>query len=93
MSDRSTAATGKEAFHQLIAGLTAEIAGRPLDSALDQWLNATHGAGSARFEQLRQACIGGVAEGWLCEQRLLWEARLDRMEAHVLNLKNKDRTK
>ncbi|MFS2102778.1 DUF4863 family protein [Variovorax sp. Varisp85] len=68
MSDRSTAATGKEAFHQLIAGLTAEIAGRPLDSGLDQWLNATHGAGSARFEQLRQACIGGVAEGWLCER-------------------------
>jgi hypothetical protein len=60
--------TSKEAFHQLIAGLTAKIAGRPLDNALDQWLNATHGAGSASFEQLRQACIGGVAEGWLCER-------------------------
>ena len=58
----------KEAFHQLIAGLTAEIAGRPLDAQLDQWLNARHGAGSAGFEQLRQACIGGVAEGWLCER-------------------------
>ncbi|QNK71555.1 DUF4863 family protein [Variovorax sp. PAMC26660] len=71
MSDSSspTAATnGKPAFHQLMAGLTAEIAGKPLDGALDQWLNVTHGAGSARFEQLRQACIGGVAEGWLCER-------------------------
>jgi len=68
MSDSSHPATGKEAFHQLIAGLTAEIAGRPLEAQLDQWLNATHGAGSASFEQLRQACIGGVAEGWLCER-------------------------
>ncbi|RST52420.1 DUF4863 family protein [Variovorax sp. DXTD-1] len=60
--------SSKEAFHQLIAGLTAEIAGRPLDEQLDQWLNATHGVGTATFEQLRQACIGGVAEGWLCER-------------------------
>jgi hypothetical protein len=60
--------SSKEAFHRLIAGLTAEIAGRPLDHQLDQWLNATHGAGSASFAQLRQACIGGVAEGWLCER-------------------------
>jgi hypothetical protein len=60
--------SSKEAFHQLIAGLAAEIAGRPLDEQLDQWLNATHGEGSARFEALRQACIGGVAEGWLCER-------------------------
>ncbi len=60
--------SSKEAFHRLIAGLTAEIAGRPLDDALDQWLNARHGAGSATFEQLRTACIGGVAEGWLCER-------------------------
>ena len=34
--------SSKEAFHQLIAGLAAEIAGRPLDEQLDQWLNATH---------------------------------------------------
>ena len=60
--------SSKEAFHQLIAGLTAEIAGRSLDPQLEQWLNAIHGAGSPRFEQLRQACIGGVAEGWLCER-------------------------
>ena len=66
--------SSKEAFHQLIAGLTAEIAGRPLDENLDQWLNATHGAGSPRFEQLRQACIGGVAEGWLCEREGIEQA-------------------
>ncbi len=60
--------SSKEAFHQLIANLTAEIAGRPLDAGLEAWLNTHHGAGSPSFERLRAACIGGVAEGWLCER-------------------------
>jgi hypothetical protein len=58
----------KELFHQQLADLTAELAGRPLDSALDDWLNATHGPGSAAFDGLRQSCLQGVAEGWLCER-------------------------
>lgn len=70
MSDSSHSASpgGKEAFHQLIAGLTAEIAGRPLDAELDRWLNANHGAGSPTFARLGAACRQGVAEGWLCER-------------------------
>lgn len=51
-----------------MATLTAELAGRPLDAALDTWLNAEHGAGSATYRALRQACETGVAEGWLCER-------------------------
>ena len=31
------------AFRQLIASLTHQIAGRPLDATLDAWLNAEHG--------------------------------------------------
>lgn len=58
----------KEAFHALVADLTAQIAGRPLDAALDQWLNAHHGAGSPTFERFRAACVEGAAEGWLCER-------------------------
>src|SRR6478609_7778535 len=58
----------KESFHQLVAGLTGEIAGRPLDAELDAWLNTRHGAGTASFETLKQACIEGVAQGWLCER-------------------------
>jgi hypothetical protein len=58
----------KEAFHQLLATLSAEIAGRPLDAELDRWLNAHHGAGSPSYEQLKQGCIDGVAQGWLCER-------------------------
>src|SRR6478609_7226205 len=58
----------KEAFHHLIAGLSAQIAGRPLDASLDRWLNAHHGVGSQTYTQLKAACIEGVAEGWLCER-------------------------
>ena len=58
----------KESFHQLVAGLTAEIAGRPLDQELDAWLNARHGAATASYKALKQACMEGVAEGWLCER-------------------------
>ena len=58
----------KDSFHQLVADLTGQIGGRPLDQDLDQWLNRQHGAGSPSFEALKQACIEGVAQGWLCER-------------------------
>jgi hypothetical protein len=56
------------AFRQQIASLTGQIAGRPLDAALDAWLNATHGPGSAAYDGLKAACQQGVAEGWLCNR-------------------------
>ena len=51
------------AFRQLIASLTDQIAGRPLDAGLDAWLNAEHGPGSATYDGLKAACQQGVAEG------------------------------
>lgn len=58
----------KEFFRDTIAGLTAQIADRPLDGALDAWLNAEHGPGSATYAALKLACETGAAEGWLCER-------------------------
>ena len=58
----------KQAFHQHVAALTAQIAGRPLDAGLDQWLNAHHGPGSDTYEHIRAGCLGGFAEGWACER-------------------------
>lgn len=58
----------KEAFHELISEVTAQIAGRPLDDELDRWLNTVHGPDSPTFARLKQACLDGVAEGWLCER-------------------------
>lgn len=58
----------KAAFHQSLADLTGQIAGRPLNAELADWLNQTHGAASATYQSLKDACIQGVAEGWLCER-------------------------
>ena len=58
----------KESFRDIIGGLTAQIAGRPLDAALDTWLNAEHGPGSATYAALKRACETGATEGWLCER-------------------------
>lgn len=55
-------------FRQHLADLTTQLAGRPLDAALDTWLNTEHGVGSQTYQVLMQACQAGVAEGWLCER-------------------------
>ena len=55
-------------FREQIAQLTDQLAGRPLDAALDAWLNAEHGAGSATYQRLKASCEAGVAAGWLCDR-------------------------
>jgi len=55
-------------FRTHLAQLTAQLVDRPLDHSLDTWLNAVHGADSASYQQIRQACIQGVKEGWLCDR-------------------------
>jgi hypothetical protein len=55
-----------EPFRQLIVEFTRSLAGRALDDDLEHWLNREHGPGSATYERLRQACLDGVAEGWMC---------------------------
>jgi Domain of unknown function (DUF4863) len=60
--------TTQAEFRSQIAELTAQIAGRDLDAALDAWLNQTHGVGSTTYESLKAACRSGVAEGWLANR-------------------------
>lgn len=55
-------------LHQALAPLTAQLAGRPLNKALDDWLNAEAGPGSTRYEAIAAACRAGVAAGWLCNR-------------------------
>ncbi len=55
-------------FREQIAQLTAQIAQRPLNEALDQWLNAEHGPHSPSYAALRASCEAGVAEGWLANR-------------------------
>lgn len=55
-------------FRQQVAQFTALLAGKPLDAALDDWLNREHGAGSVTFEALKSSCEAGVQQGWLCDR-------------------------
>ena len=60
--------TSPAEFETRIAEFTAQIAGRPLDTELDAWLNRVHGAGSTSYQDLKAACEAGVAEGWLANR-------------------------
>ncbi len=55
-------------FRDSIAELTTQLAGRPLDKALEAWLNAEHSPASMTYGRLKQACEAGVAAGWLCDR-------------------------
>lgn len=58
----------KTQFHKLLVDITAQLAGRPLNEELQQWLNTQHGVGTPLYEGLKQACMAGVAEQWLCQR-------------------------
>ena len=53
-----------------IGGLTSQLSGRELNQDMQEWLNAEHGVASDTYRQLKQSCLQGVAEGWLCEHEL-----------------------
>lgn len=55
-------------FREIIGSLTGQIAQKPLDQSLDQWLNTHHGPGSATYSGIRDACLEGVRDGWLCDR-------------------------
>ena len=57
-----------EHFKSQLAALTAQLVGRPLDSGLDAWLNAEHGASSSTYAGLKASCQAGFAAGWLCDR-------------------------
>jgi hypothetical protein len=57
-----------EHFRAQIVALSAAIAGRPVDAALDAWLNAEHGTQSPTYAALKASCEQGVTEGWLCNR-------------------------
>ena len=57
-----------EEFRRQLGVLAAQLAGRPLDAALDAWLNEAHGPASPTYRELRAGCEAGVAAGWLCSR-------------------------
>ncbi|AKU14519.1 hypothetical protein AzCIB_4633 [Azoarcus sp. CIB] len=55
-------------FQALIAKVTGEIAGRPLDGQLADFLNERFPATGAEFQSIAKACSDAVAAGWMCER-------------------------
>ena len=60
-------AQAQSRFKTRLAAVTAQIHNRPLNSALDEWLNAHLGTDTATYRELKQSCEEGVAQGWLCK--------------------------
>jgi len=50
-----------------LAAVTAQIHNRPLNGALDEWLNTNLGADTTTYRELKESCIEGVSQGWLCK--------------------------
>jgi hypothetical protein len=53
-------------FVELIATITGRVAGQPLTPALAETLAAEFPPEGAVFTGLRDLCVQGCAEGWLC---------------------------
>jgi DNA-binding transcriptional ArsR family regulator len=56
----------------------------------DSRLIRSEKAGRVRTCEMQASALS-VAEGWLAEQRVVWEGRLQRMEAYVVTLKSKEK--
>jgi hypothetical protein len=57
-----------EAFAALIAGVTAGIAGKPLDRSLDTELNRRFPPEGETFRAIKRACESAIAAGWMCSR-------------------------
>ena len=57
-----------EAFTSLIGGVTARVAGRPLDAALARDLNATMPGTGADVAAIAHACRVAIRDGWMCNR-------------------------
>ncbi len=58
----------KEAFQDIIQGVTREIAGKTLDKALAAELNEKFSSDSETVKNIKTACEAAIAAGWMCEQ-------------------------
>lgn len=54
-------------FKTRLVAIAAQLHNRPLNSALDEWLNANIGTDTLTYRELKQSCVEGVAQGWLCK--------------------------
>src|SRR5437868_12105151 len=55
-------------FTELVGAITAHIAGRTLDGALEADLNGGYSPSSAIVRDVLAACRAGIDEGWMCNR-------------------------
>lgn len=60
--------TTTDDFAALVATITREIEGLPVDESLQPVLTEKFPPGGETFEQVFQACKAAIAAGWMCEQ-------------------------
>jgi hypothetical protein len=58
----------QQRFGALVAGITARIAGRPLDAALEHWLDTEFPYAGAVCQSVLAACRDATAAGWMCNR-------------------------
>lgn len=68
MPPDTTPAITPERFHAQLKAVTTQLAGRPLDADLAQWLNAELGPQTPTYQDLKASCETGVKDGWLCQR-------------------------
>ena len=56
-----------EQLRLTLSSLIEDIAGKPLDENLQDWLNQSHGVGSDSYRDIERLCHAGIEEGWLCQ--------------------------
>ena len=55
-------------FAELVGAITAHIAGRTLDGALEADLNGGYSPSTALVRDVLAACRAGIVEGWMCNR-------------------------
>ena len=58
----------QELFKQRIAEVTHRVGLSPLNADLEKWLNQQFGYSSDWFEEVKQLCLLGIEQGWLCNR-------------------------
>src|SRR5215470_18084910 len=94
--------TRRAIVHRLIRGpATVSELAKPFTMAMpsllqhlqvleDSRLIRSEKVGRVRTCEMQPAALD-AAQGWLAEQRALWESRLDRMEDYVMSLQRKEK--
>lgn len=57
-----------EYLKEKIASIVDAIAGKPLDTGLQNWLNNEFGFHHPHVQAIKQTCMDGVKDGWLCQR-------------------------